>query len=86
MKITVSLDDEGLYRSLKVQAARSGRSVRDLIAEAIGEWLDRREEAEDVELATHALAEYEREGGVEAKQFLRTLAAEVQSAYGSDIS
>lgn len=34
MKITVDLDDT-LYRNLKVQAARHGRTVRELVADGI---------------------------------------------------
>ena len=34
MKITVDLD-ETLYRNLKVEAARNGRTVRELVAEGV---------------------------------------------------
>jgi hypothetical protein len=34
MKATIDFD-EGLYRRLKVQAARRGRTVRDLVAEGV---------------------------------------------------
>ena len=34
MKATIDLD-EGLYRQLKVEAARRGRTVRELVAEGI---------------------------------------------------
>ncbi len=34
MKATIDLDDD-LYRRLKVEAARRGRTVRDLVAEGI---------------------------------------------------
>ena len=34
MKATIDLD-EGLYRRLKVEAARRGRTVRELVAEGI---------------------------------------------------
>ena len=46
VKITVDLDDE-LYRAVKVEAARSDRSVRGLIAEAIEGWLQHQEDEED---------------------------------------
>ena len=45
MKVTFDLDPD-LYRTLKVEAARTDRSVRDVVAEAIAGWLDREEEAE----------------------------------------
>jgi len=82
MKVTVDLDQD-LYRSLKVEAARSDRSVRDVFNDAIAEWLARKEEAEDLASAAVALAEYERDGGTAAAAFFGKLAAEAKAAYGS---
>ena len=42
------------------------------------------EDEEDRQAATEALAEYEREAGVAAEEFLAHTAAEVRSRYGSD--
>ena len=39
MKATIDLD-EGLYRRLKMEAVRSGRTVRELVAEGIRVVLD----------------------------------------------
>ena len=83
MKVTFALEDEELYRAIKVEAARSGRSVREIVEEALGEWLERREETEDREAAAAALAEYERDGGVAADEYFRGRAAEVAERYGS---
>jgi len=82
MKITVDLDDD-LYRAVKVEAARSDRSVRDLITEAIDRWLTLQEDDEDRRSADAALQEYERDGGVAAADFFRQLAAEVEADHGS---
>jgi plasmid stability protein len=82
MKVTFDLDQD-LYRALKVEAARSDRSVRDVIAEAIAGWLERSEEAEDRASAAVALAEYERDGGTAAADFFERLAAEAKAEYGS---
>jgi plasmid stability protein len=82
MKITVDLDSD-LYRALKVEAARSDRSVRDVLAEAVTGWLDRREEDEDRASAAEALAEYERDGGTAAAEVFERLAAETRAEYGS---
>ena len=84
MKVTIDLADAELYRAVKVEAARSDRSVRDVVEEALREWLERREDEEDRTGATEALAEYEREGGIAAEEFLQHMAAEVRSRYGSD--
>lgn len=83
MKVTVDLD-QGLFRALKVEAARADRSVRDVLAEAIESWLERAEEAEDRASADEALAEYRRDGGEAAEAFFGTLASETRARYGSE--
>ncbi len=83
MKVTVDLDAD-LYRALKVEAARADRNVRDVVADAISAWLDRREEDEDRASAAEALSEYERDGGTAAAEFFERLAAEAKAEYGSD--
>jgi metal-responsive CopG/Arc/MetJ family transcriptional regulator len=83
MKITVDLDGE-LYRAIKVEAARTDTSVRELIADAIRSWLERREVEEDRASAEAALAEYRRDGGVAAAEFFEHLAAEARATYGSE--
>jgi hypothetical protein len=83
MKITVDLDAD-LYRAIKVEAARTDSSVRDLIAEALASWLDRREEAEDRASADSALAQYERDGGWAAAEFFENLAAEARATYRAE--
>ena len=83
MKVTFDLDPD-LYRSLKVEAARADRSVRDVAADAIALWLERREEDEDRASAAEALAEYQRDGGSSAAAFFEHLAAEARTEYGSD--
>lgn len=82
MKVTIGLDDE-LYRAVKVEAARSDRSVRAIVEEAIDAWLVAAEDREDRESAASALEEYRRDGGVAAEAFLGTLAAETRARYGS---
>jgi plasmid stability protein len=82
MKVTFDIDAE-LYRAIKVEAARSDRSVRDVVAEALSGWLERAEDEEDQASATDALAEYEREGGTAAAEFFEHLAAEARARYGS---
>ncbi len=82
MKVTFDLADPDLYRAIKVEAARSDRSVREIVEEALAEWLERREDAEDRASAEEALAEYARQGGTPADEFFGTLAAEVRADYG----
>ncbi len=83
MKVTFDLADAELYRAIKVEAARADRSVREIVEEALREWLERGEDAEDAAAAAEALDEYERDGGVAAETFLAHRAAEVQARYGS---
>ena len=83
MKVTIDVDAE-LYRAVKVEAARTDRSVRDIVDEAIEAWLDAAETAEDRASAEAALAEYRRDGGEAAQSFFGSLAAETQATYGPD--
>jgi plasmid stability protein len=83
MKVTMDLGPE-IYRAIKVEAARSDRSVREVVEEALEAWLTAAEDAEDRASADVALAEYRRDGGVAAEDFFATLAAETKATYGSD--
>ena len=71
-RMTIVFDDDQLYTALKVEAVRTGRHAKDIVAEAVREWL---ESAEDEELTTaleQARTEWQREGGVEARAFFGT--------------
>lgn len=83
MKVTLDLDSD-LYRAVKVEAARSDRSVREVVAEAIETWLERREADEDLASAQAALDEYQRDGGQAAAEFFERLAAETRASYGTE--
>ncbi|MBI4304749.1 MAG: hypothetical protein HY678_00370 [Chloroflexi bacterium] len=72
-RMTIIFDDEDLYRALKVESARKGRYAKDIIAEALREWLESKEEAELEADLDEARREWERSGGVEAKKFFRDL-------------
>lgn len=83
MKVTIDLNPD-LYRAVKVEAARSDRSVREVVDEALARWLDAIEEAEDRASAADALLEYERDGGESAEAFFGSLAADTKASYGTD--
>ena len=84
MKVTLDIGDEALYRAVKVEAARSDRTVRGIVAEALEQWLERLEDQEDRAAAEVAIAEYERDGGaVDAAGFFAARAAETRERYGS---
>jgi plasmid stability protein len=80
VKVTIDLRED-LYRAVKVEAARTDRSVRDVVDEALEAWLAAAEETEDRESAAAALAEYQRDGGTSAEAFYGSLAAETKAAY-----
>jgi len=83
MKVTVDLALE-LYRAVKVEAARSDRSVRDIVDAALEAWLDAEESREDQVSAAEALAEYGRDGGIAAEEAFVSLAAETHATYATD--
>jgi plasmid stability protein len=83
MKATFELDND-LYRAIKVEAARTDRSVRELIEEALAQWLAAAEDAEDLESAAAALEEYRRDGGVAVESWFARAAAETKATYTPD--
>jgi hypothetical protein len=83
MKVTIDVDAD-LYRAVKVEAARTDRSVRDIVDEALEAWLDAAEAREDRASADAALTEYRRDGGEAAQAFFGSLAAETKATYDPD--
>jgi hypothetical protein len=84
MKVTIALRDEALYRSVKVAAARTGRQIRDVVEEALTEWLESRETAEDVTASADAIAAHERGEGIDADAFFDRMIAEGRVEYQAD--
>lgn len=80
MKVTIDIDPD-VYRAVKVEAARSDRSVRDVVDAALSAWLEAEETREDIESAQAALEEYQRDGGESAEAFFGKLAAETKATY-----
>ena len=67
-----------------MEAARSDRSVREIVDAALAAWLEEEEDREDTASAAEALAEYRRKGGATASDVFGTLAAETEATYGAD--
>jgi plasmid stability protein len=87
MKVTIAFRDDALYRSVKVRAAASGRQIRDVVEEALEEWLERREDAEDVAVSRKAIAAYERgerDEWVDAEELFQRMVAEGRIDYQTD--
>jgi hypothetical protein len=72
--MTIVFDDEEMYVALKAQAARQGRPAKDVVAEAMQEWLERKEDEALRQELDEARKEWREKGGVEAKTFLRASA------------
>ena len=47
-RITVDLGSEKLYRAVRVLAAAQGRPLRDIVGEALRDWIEKQEELEDL--------------------------------------
>lgn len=47
-RITVDLGSEKLYRAVRVLAAEQGRAMRDVVAEALRDWIEKQEDLEDL--------------------------------------
>jgi len=70
---TMSVDD-GLYGALEAAANRDGRSVQELLAEAIESWLaDAAQDHADYAEIERARAEAAESGGVEFEAFFDEL-------------
>jgi len=74
-RMTVIFEDEALYTALKVEAARKGTYAKDIVAEAVREWLETREDEELRAGLEEARREWKREGGVEVSEFFHDLLA-----------
>lgn len=62
-KMTVVFHDEELYTYLKVEAVRRGMAASEIIADAVREWLEGREDAELLPAIETAQGEWEEKGG-----------------------
>ena len=62
-KMTVVFHDEELYTYLKVEAARRHMAASEIIADAVREWLESREDAELLPTIETARTEWEEKGG-----------------------
>jgi hypothetical protein len=73
--MTVVFDDDELYIALKVEAARTGRHAKDIVAEAVSEWLEAKEDGELSQGLDEIREEWRREGGIEANVLFDQLKA-----------
>jgi len=62
-KMTVVFHDEDLYTYLKVEAARRHMPASEIIADAVNDWLESREDTELMPAIESARAEWKEKGG-----------------------
>ena len=62
-KMTVVFHDEDLYTELKVEAVRRHIAASDIVADAVREWLESREDAELLPAIEAARTEWKEKGG-----------------------
>lgn len=77
-KMTVVFHNEELYTDLKVEAARRHIAASDIVAEAVQQWLDDREDEELLPLIRESIKEYEEKGGKPWEEVDKELEAEHQ--------
>lgn len=78
-RMMVVFDDEELYTALKVEAARRNCHAKDIVAEAVREWLEAKEDEELRPDLEEARLEWQQHGGIEAREFFRQLETNRQS-------
>ncbi len=62
-KMTVVFHDEDLYTNLKVEAARRHSAASEIVADAVRQWLENREDADLIPLINASRAEWKEKGG-----------------------
>jgi hypothetical protein len=79
-RMTVVFDDEELYTALKVEAARRNIPAKEIVAEALREWMELQEDLEDLATYEERMAEYERTGGIPHEQVIKEMGLEPEKA------
>ena len=74
-RMTVVFDDEGLYIALKAAAVRCGQPAKDIVVQAVRDWLQAREDEELQAGLAESRREWERDGVREAGEFFAELDA-----------
>jgi hypothetical protein len=62
-KVTLVFHDEDLYTQLKIEAVKRRTTASNIVADAVREWLESREDAELLPVIDSARAEWKEKGG-----------------------
>ena len=68
-RMTIVFDDDQLYTAMKVEAVRTGRHAKDIVADAVREWLEAADDEELNAALELARAEWQQDGCAEAGAF-----------------
>ncbi len=82
-KMTVVFHNEELYTYLKVEAARRHMPASEIIANAVSEWLESREDADLVPVIENARTEWKDKGGRPWSEAEREIEESVSRREGS---
>lgn len=72
-RMTVLFEDDALYTAVKVEAARRNQPLKDLVTQALREWIEDQEDAELLADVEAARAEWQEKGGMPAGDFFSQL-------------
>lgn len=81
-KMTIVFHDEDLYMQLKVEAVRRRTAASAIVADAVREWLESREDAELLPAIEAARGEWQEKGGRPWSEVERELEASVDRREG----
>jgi hypothetical protein len=62
-KVTLVFHDEDLYTQLRIEAVKRRTTASNIVADAVREWMERREDAELAPDIESARAEWKEKGG-----------------------
>lgn len=72
-RMTIVFDDEDLYTALKVEAAKSHRPAKDIVAVALQMFFEATQDEHESILTRARVKEYARRGGTDVDQVLEEL-------------
>ena len=73
-ELTFVLDDEALYSIVETEARDSGRTIQDIVVEALRLWqVETEMDEEERREVEEASRDWEKNGGVEARAFFDSL-------------
>ena len=70
-QVVVKIEDKELLSRLEAEAERRGKSLPEVIVEALDWWMQALEVAGDIADSEAALEEYHQEGGIDAFEYFR---------------